>query len=89
MKDRINQQVLNDIFPKRLKRTKASKQVHAQLKEMILAGKLKEGQRLIEEQVALSFDVSRTIVGNVFLKLKKEKLILKTLKKGAFVSYKS
>jgi DNA-binding GntR family transcriptional regulator len=42
---------------------------------MIQTGKLKRGERLIQETLALRFDVSRVSVKSAFLQLKKDGLI--------------
>jgi DNA-binding GntR family transcriptional regulator len=86
MKAKIPEEVLKEIFPRKLKRPQASEKVYNQLKKWILFGKLKKGQRLVEEEIAKSFNVSRTVVGKAFLQLKKDKLINKKFKKGTFVA---
>jgi DNA-binding FadR family transcriptional regulator len=40
---RIPDEVLKEIFPKKLNRYEASEKVYSQLKKMILSGKLKKG----------------------------------------------
>jgi len=86
MKNKIPDEVLDDIFPRRLKKPKASQEVYKQIKRMILSGKLKTGERLVQEELAKSFDVSRTVILMVFLQLKKDRLIVRKHKKGTFVS---
>ena len=55
---------------------------------MILSGKLKDGQKLIQEGVALHFNVSRQTVRNAFLQLEKDELIINQHRKGTFVSFR-
>jgi len=86
MKAKISEEVLKEIFPKKLKRPQVSERVYSQLKKMILSGKLKKGQRLVEEEISKSFNVSRTVVGKAFIQLKKDKLIIRKFKKGTFVA---
>jgi DNA-binding GntR family transcriptional regulator len=86
MKNKIPDQVLNDIFPKRVKRTKLSDEVYDQLKKMILTGKFKKGQRLVEEKLAIRLNVSRNPIQIAFLRLRKEKLLVWKYKKGTFVT---
>jgi len=58
-RDRIPDEVLEEIFPKKLKRYGTSERVYSQLKEMILRGKLKKGESLSYERIVQEFDVSR------------------------------
>jgi GntR family transcriptional regulator, rspAB operon transcriptional repressor len=87
MKDKIPDDVIKEIFPKRLKRRDVNGEVYNKLKKMILSGKLKRGQRLIEEKLAYDFNVSRQPVRSAFLQLRKDKLIVWKYKKGTFVSF--
>ena len=86
MKDKIPVEVLDDIFPRKFKKPKASQEVYKQIKRMILSGKLKAGERLVQEELAKSFDVSRTVILMVFSQLKRDRLIVRKHKKGTFVS---
>jgi DNA-binding GntR family transcriptional regulator len=52
---------------------------------MILSGKLKKGERLVQEKLGLRFDVSRQTIIFALQQLKKDKLIVIKHKKGAFV----
>jgi len=88
MKNKIPDDVLKDIFQRKLKKRNINGDVYQKLKKMILSGKLKGGQRLVQEEVALHFNVSRQTVRNAFLQLKKDKLIINRYKKGAFVSFR-
>jgi DNA-binding GntR family transcriptional regulator len=89
MKNKIPDDILKDIFQKKLKKKNIDGDVYQKLKKMIFSGKLKDGQRLIQEGVALHFNVSRQTVRNAFLQLEKEELIINPYKKGAFVSFKT
>jgi DNA-binding GntR family transcriptional regulator len=86
MKNKIPDQVLSDIFPKRVKRAKLSNEVYDQLKKMILTGKFKKGQRLVEEKLANRLNVSRNPIQIALLRLRKEKLCVWKYKKGTFVT---
>jgi len=86
MKNKIPDQILSDIFPKKVKRAKLSEEVYEQLKKMILSGKFKKGQRLVEEKLALRLNVSRNPVQIAMLRLRKEKLVIWKYKKGTFVA---
>ena len=48
---RIPDEVLKEIFPKKLNRYEASEKVYSHLKKMILSGKLKKGQKLTHEGI--------------------------------------
>ncbi len=84
-RDKISNEVLKGIFPKKLKRCIASEWVYTRLKQMILAGKLKKGKRILREEIARNFDVNESIVSRVFSQLRKEGLIFSKGKKGSFV----
>jgi len=68
--------VLKEIFPKKLNRCLASERVYSQLKQMILSGKLKKGQNLMQDGIAQTFGVSKMAVTVAISRLKKEKLII-------------
>jgi len=53
---------------------------------MIISGKLKKGQQLLEEQIAQSFRVSRVTVAIAFSQLKKDGLIVSKNGVGSFVT---
>lgn len=89
MKNRIPDHLLKEIFQKKLKKSTINGDVYQRLKRMILSGKLKDGQKLIQEGVALHFNVSRQTVRNAFLRLEKDRLIINRFRKGAFVSSRS
>lgn len=63
-----------------------SEEVYDQLKKMILSGKFKKGQRLIEEKLARRLNVSRNPVQTALLRLRKENLVIWKYKKGTFVA---
>jgi DNA-binding GntR family transcriptional regulator len=84
-KDRIPDKVLKEIFPKRLNGRKAPEELYTHLKKMILSGKLKRGQKLTYDDIALDFNVSRGIVQKVISRLKKDGLIISQWRKGLFV----
>ncbi len=88
MKNKIPDDVLKEIFQRKLTRRNINRDVYQKLKKMIFSGKLKDGQRLIQEAVALHFNVSRQTVRNAFTKLEKDKLIISRYKRGVFVSYR-
>jgi DNA-binding GntR family transcriptional regulator len=85
-RDRIPDEVLKEIFPRRLNRYEASEKVYSHLKKMILSGKLKKGQRLTYDSIAQDFNVSRAIVHNVISQLKEDGLIISKWRKGSFVA---
>ena len=78
--------VLEEIFPKKLKRYGASEKVYSQLKEMILRGKLKKGESLSYERIVQEFNVSRDIAHGVISQLKKEGLVISKRGVGSFVT---
>ena len=86
MKNKIPDSVINEIFPRLVKRSKLSEEVYSQLKKMILSGKFKKGQRLVEEQLAHRLNVSRNPVQLALVRLRKEKLVVWKYKKGTFVA---
>lgn len=58
-----------------IKRTTLKKQVYEHLKEQIILGTYKPGERLIEEKIAESFSVSRSPVREAIRMLEKDGLI--------------
>ena len=85
LKERIPDEVLKEIFPQKLKKRGAPEDLYIHLKKMILSGKLKKGQKLTYDGIALDFNVSREIVHNVISRLKKDRLIISKWRKGLFV----
>jgi DNA-binding GntR family transcriptional regulator len=88
MKNKIPDDVLKTIFQRKLKRKSLNGDVYQKLKKIILSGQLKDGQRLIQEEVALHFNVSRQTIRKAFLQLKKDKLVISKFRKGVFVSFR-
>jgi len=74
--NRITDEVFKEIFPKKLSRFQSSGQVYAQLKKMILSGKLKKGKKLAKEEIAHAFNVSSTSVTTAYSRLEKDGLII-------------
>jgi DNA-binding GntR family transcriptional regulator len=65
------------------KRKSLCEEVYDSLKKSILHGKLKGGQRLIEEQLAHQIGISRTPVREAFHRLERDELVTR-LPKGGF-----
>ena len=65
------------------KRKSLREEVYDSLKKSILHGKLKGGQRLIEEQLAHQIGISRTPVREAFHRLERDELVTR-LPKGGF-----
>jgi DNA-binding GntR family transcriptional regulator len=86
MKNKIPDDVLKEIFQKKLKRTYINGEVYNKIKKMILSGKLKKGERLIQEDLSLQYDVSRQTIRTALSELKKEGLILWKYKKGTYIA---
>jgi DNA-binding GntR family transcriptional regulator len=86
MKNVVPEEVLKEIFQRKLKSRDLNGEVYNKLKKMILSGKLKKGERLVQEKLALQFDVSRQTIIFALKQLKKDKLIIIKHKKGSFVS---
>jgi DNA-binding GntR family transcriptional regulator len=84
-KDGIPDEVLKEIFPKRFNRSLATKQIYTHLRQVILSGKLKKGQKLLQEKIAQDFRVSRVTVGIAFSQLKKDGLIISKRGTGSFI----
>ncbi len=62
-----------------------SQQVYRMLKQMILVGELKTGERLRQDELAERLGVSRTPLLSAFSKLEKEMLVELVPRRGAFV----
>jgi DNA-binding GntR family transcriptional regulator len=86
MKNKIPDTIIDEIFPRKVKRSMLSEEVYDQLKKMILSGKFKKGQRLVEEKLAHRLNVSRNPVQIALLRLRKENLVIWKYKKGTFVA---
>lgn len=74
--DRIPPKVLKQIFPERLNRSPASEEIYKHLKQMILSGKLKKGQRLLRSDFLQIFDVNEGTLSKAFPKLRKDGLVI-------------
>ncbi|MGA2319005.1 MAG: winged helix-turn-helix domain-containing protein [Thermodesulfobacteriota bacterium] len=85
-RDRIPDEVIEGIFPKKLKRYGASGKVYSQLKKMILKGELKKGESLSYERIVQEFNVSRDIAHGVISQLKKDGLVISKRGVGSFVT---
>ena len=83
---KIPDEVLEEIFPKKLKRYGASEKVYSQLKEMILRGRLKKGESLSYERIVQGFHVSRDIAHGVISQLKRDRLVISKRGVGSFVA---
>ena len=86
MKNVVPKEVIKEIFQKKLRRRDLNGEVYRKLKVMIDSGKLKQGERLIQEKLALQFNVSRQTIIFALQQLKRDKLIIVKYKKGAFVA---
>jgi DNA-binding GntR family transcriptional regulator len=86
MKNAIHEEVLKEIFPRKYKRRQMSQDIYDQLKKMIASGKLKKGQRLVEEKLANQLNVSRNPVRIAIQQLRKDQLVTWRFKKGTFVA---
>jgi len=85
-RNRISNEVLEEIFRKKLKGYGASEKVYSQLKEMILTGKLEKGESLSYERIVQGFNVSRDVAHGVISQLKKEGLVISKRGVGSFVT---
>ena len=85
-RDRIPNEIIEEIFPKKLRRGGASEKVYSQLKKMILAGKLKKGESLSYERIVHQFNVSRDVAHGVIFQLKKDRLVVSKGRLGIFVA---
>ena len=83
--DRIPDGLLKEIFPKKLAKGLSADQIYSHLKKVIISGKLKKGQKLLQEKIAEGFRVSRVTVAIAFSQLKKDGLIISKRGKGSFV----
>jgi DNA-binding GntR family transcriptional regulator len=86
MKDRISDEVFGEIFPRRLKKHQVTPNTYNQLKKMILSGKLKKGERLVQEKLSHDLGVSRMPIIRALRQLRKDGLVIWKYKKGAFVA---
>ncbi len=86
MKQKIPDEVLKAIFQKRLQRRNINGEVYEKLRKMILSGKLEKGHRLVQEQLAHNFNVSRQTIRTALGQLKKDRLIVWKYRGGSFVT---
>ena len=84
-KNKIPDDVVKDIFKRKLKRKYVNGEVYHQMKQMITSGKIEKGERLVQEKLALRFDVSRQTIRSALHQLKKDGLIIWKYKEGSFV----
>ena len=86
MKNKIPDQIIREIFPRRLQKHQVIPNTYDRLKKMILSGKLKKGERLVQERLAHDLGVSRMPVIRAIVQLKKDGLVVWKYRKGAFVA---
>ena len=86
MENRIPDEVLEEIFPEHVRRVSLSDELYIQLKRLILSGKLKKGQKLSLNKLALDLNTPIPLIRPAFQKLEKEGLIISRGKKGSFVA---
>jgi DNA-binding GntR family transcriptional regulator len=84
-RDRIPDEVLKEIFPRKLSRYQSPDRVYTQLKKMILSGKLEKGESLSYQKIVQEFNVSRDIAHRVISQLNKDGLIISKRGVGSFV----
>ena len=85
-KDGIPKKVLKEILPKRLTRGLPAKEIYTPLKQMILSGKLKKGQRLLRSEFVQIFDVDERTISKAFSKLRKNGLVILKGGRRSFVA---
>jgi DNA-binding GntR family transcriptional regulator len=85
-KGRVPHEVLKEIFPKHLRKVSLSDDLYAQLKTLILSGKLKKGQKLALNKLAHDLNTTIAIIRPAFQRLEREGLIISMGKKGSFVT---
>jgi len=84
-KDRIPDELLKEIFPEKLDKGLSADQIDSHLKKVIISGKLRKGQKLLQEKIAQDFRVSRVTVGIAFSQLKKDGLIISKRGRGSYI----
>ncbi len=85
-KARIPDEVLREVFPQKLNRSRFSEEVYTQLKKIMLSGKLEDGKKLTQGEIAHTFNVSMTPVNVAYSRLEKDGLITIRGKAGSFVT---
>jgi len=84
-KKRIPDELLKEIFPKKLDKGLSSEQIYIHLKRMIISGKLKKGEKLLQEKIAQGFRVSRVTAAVAFSRLRRDGLVVSKKGVGSFV----
>ena len=83
--DKIPKKILKEIFPRKLDQYRVGENIYSELKKIILSGKLKKGLRLLRDEIAQSFEVSRTEVNKAIQRLKKDGLVIVKHRTGTYV----
>jgi DNA-binding GntR family transcriptional regulator len=86
LKDRIPDEVLKEIFPKKLMGRQAQMKLYTQLKEVILSGRWEKGYKLSYEDIVQEFNVSRRVVYKAFSQMKKGRLIISKYGEGLYIA---
>ena len=71
---------------KMIKNYSLADQVYNFLKDLIIKGELKPGERIVELEVAKTYDVSQAPVREALSRLSKEGFVIHHRNKGTFVS---
>lgn len=82
----LTEEDIYSMIQQAFKKPQSSRKVYDQLKELILSGGLKEGQKLTELELAQTFNWSGTIVDKAIWRLEKDKLITRDDKGDCFVA---
>ena len=82
---RIPDELLKEIFPKKLDKGLSSEQIYIHLKKMIISGRLMKGEKLLQEKIAQGFRVSRVTAAVAFSRLRRDGLIVSKKGVGSFV----
>ena len=85
LNDRIPKNIIKEIFPRKLRSRRSYELVYGQLREMILKGKLREGDKLVQEDMAHAFGVSKIVLTKVYAQLEKDKLVVREHGRRTFV----
>lgn len=72
--------------PRPAKRERFAEEVAAELRELILAGKLASGERIDQDAVAEAHGMSRLPVREALIALEQEGLVVNTQRRGAYVA---
>jgi DNA-binding GntR family transcriptional regulator len=84
-RDRIPDKVLREIFPKKFDRSLAPEKAYSQVKQMILSGKFKKGQKLLQDEIAQALGINKMAIAIALSRLKKEGLITSKISVGFFI----